>query len=273
VSFFIDLWIAKVLINHFIFIVVEISEYLQFKNAVCGRNKHRSWASRFYKTLTFVTEHPQYQMTIGLIPCDETSFFVYKELLANFFGMKPNGINCNLRQHGMNIVKCPEVNYLGRHWTKRYCIHEPFDAISGEQTVASATQYARDFRYERIPGKGCNRTIVQFAAMAPIAALVTVVNDATPTADAVSDTVAPMRDAVSDTTSTDDALTDANAADDADTAVVPLNDALSASYFCYNGDMSLEDDWEGDDQCGIQGFQNIMWMIGLEKVCSDRIST
>jgi hypothetical protein len=203
-------------------------DYTQFKNTVFGPPKHMSWANRFSKTFTFVTENPQYQMTIGLIPCDETSFFVHRIKLAEFFGLTPNAINCDLRQHGMDIVNCPEANYPGRCWTKRRFVHGRFDALS-------ASQYAREFRYGLIPGKGRDRTFVQFAPMAPITAPVT----------AVSDVVALMRDAVSGATPTADAQTDANAAGDADTAVAPLSDALSDTTFRFEDDIFPEDGWRG----------------------------
>jgi hypothetical protein len=90
---------------------------------------------------------------IGLIPSGPNAFLVNSPVCAKFFGLRPNGVNRNLTQHGFDIdrgadiagelaAKCPPLAGQARHWTKRVFPFGCFSGATPDEGLAFPTAYA-----------------------------------------------------------------------------------------------------------------------------------
>jgi hypothetical protein len=120
-----------------------------FRMTVFGAHAKTPFAIRLFRSLRFVTEHPEFCSEVGLMPLSSCSFLVNSEGFACFIGVKRNSLNRDFQQHGFVREPCsqpPTSEPLPRHWTKRTFTYGQFNAQCTEEEAHLATIYARQFR-------------------------------------------------------------------------------------------------------------------------------
>jgi hypothetical protein len=135
-----------------------INPLKDFQSTVFGPHIKMPWAIRLRNTLTFIQNHPQYTLQIGIIPDGQNAFFINSSVCAKFFGLKNrNSLNRNLKQHGFildknfNIIEqfrtlCPQLIPVSRCWGKRFFAFGDFNWQSSKTQVERASNNAQQIR-------------------------------------------------------------------------------------------------------------------------------
>jgi hypothetical protein len=124
----------------------------EFRKTIFGAHHKMPWATRLFRAIRFVTEHPEFRFEIGLIPLGTSSVLVNSSVFAQFIGVKRNSLNRDFQQHGfVRNVSSPDPTPepIPRNWTKRTFKYGPFNAECTEEEICRAyfyTAFFRDFK-------------------------------------------------------------------------------------------------------------------------------
>jgi hypothetical protein len=134
-----------------------------FRETVMFPHVTEPWACRLWRTICFVTKHPEHAIEVGVIPCPPNAVFVHSRIHVNFCGLaKYSSCNRNFKQHGFFVdhkcnvvaelqlvVRDFSVSFSPRSWAKRVFILGQFNCNSSLDEIAAATAYAKRIRTSR----------------------------------------------------------------------------------------------------------------------------